>query len=108
MYLWKVFTFFVFWFFFLAAVDHVIPDIFIRPAADYHLGSSISPENITLNINRTESGDYVIQTGQNFTIECHGAYPPALKVVRRNKIEVGCRLHVYDSCTELINFSNKR
>jgi hypothetical protein len=34
------------------------------------------------------TSDYVIQTGHNFTIECHGTYPPILKVVRRNKVQV--------------------
>ncbi|XP_076117144.1 platelet-derived growth factor receptor alpha-like [Mytilus galloprovincialis] len=45
-----------------------------------------STEDIYTSYNKTDSGDYVIPTGHNFTIECHGAYPPKLKVLCSGKV----------------------
>ena len=47
-----------------------------------------STEDIYTSYNKTDSGDYVIPTGHNFTIECHGAYPPKLKVLCSGKVNV--------------------
>lgn len=71
------------------ALNYVIPDILVKTTEEILHGPGIFPENATdsVNINKTERGDYVVKTGQNFTIECHGAYPPALRVTRRTKVE---------------------
>ncbi|XP_052089798.1 cell death abnormality protein 1-like [Mytilus californianus] len=53
----------------------VFPDIKVRPTGDSYT-----------SYNETNSGDHVIPTGHNFTIECHGAYPSKLIVLRRSKV----------------------
>ena len=63
----------VFFLLFSALIGNPLPEVYV----DSH-------SNFTV----IGTSDYVIQTGHNFTIECHGTYPPVLKVVRRNKVQV--------------------
>ncbi|XP_071124619.1 vascular endothelial growth factor receptor 1-like isoform X2 [Mytilus edulis] len=61
-------------------------DTFQNPAIDNPLPYvKVRPTDGNTSYNGTKSGDYVIPTGHSFTIECHGAYPPRLRVLRRNK-----------------------
>lgn len=67
--------------YFIAAIDNPLPYVKVRPTDG------------NTSYNGTKSGDYVIPTGHSFTIECHGAYPPRLRVLRRNKKNVSI-LHI--------------
>ncbi|CAG2188023.1 FLT1 [Mytilus edulis] len=55
------------------AIDNSLPYVMVR--ASYG--------NATYNWNKSD--DYVIPTGQSFTIDCHGSYPPRLRILRRNR-----------------------